>query len=40
MRITAKIYEVTDIGKELMRREMTRLKELHTNALKFEGEFQ
>jgi len=35
-----KIYEVTDIGKELMRREITRLKELHTNAVKFEGEFQ
>lgn len=35
-----KIYEVTDVGKKLMRHEITRLKELHTNAVKYEGEFQ
>ena len=34
-----KTYEVTDIGKELMQREIIRLKELHANAVKFEGEF-
>lgn len=34
------IYEITDTGKGLMRHEMARLKELHTNALKHEGEFQ
>ena len=35
-----KIYEVTDVGKTLMRHEMTRLKELHANAVNHEGEFQ
>ena len=35
-----KIYEMTDIGKSLMRDEITRLKELHQNAVKFEGEFE
>ena len=35
-----KIYEVTDVGKALMRHEIARLKELHTNAVKYEGEFQ
>lgn len=35
-----KIYEVTDVGKMLMRDEITRLKELHANAVKYEGEFQ
>ncbi|RDW15019.1 PadR family transcriptional regulator [Oceanobacillus chungangensis] len=34
-----KIYEVTDIGKQLMQAEIERLKELHENALKYEGEF-
>lgn len=34
------VYEITDIGKELMRAEMMRLKELHQNALKYEGDFQ
>ncbi len=35
-----KIYEITDIGKSLIRDEITRLKELHQNAVKFEGEFE
>ena len=35
-----KIYEVTAVGTELMRREITRLKELHENALMYEGEFE
>ena len=35
-----KIYEVTNVGKTLMRCEITRLKELHVNAVKYEGEFQ
>jgi len=35
-----KIYEVTGVGKELMRFEIVRLKELHANALKFEEEFE
>ncbi|PUB16608.1 PadR family transcriptional regulator [Paenisporosarcina sp. OV554] len=34
------IYEITDVGKELMRHEITRLKELHVNALMYEGEFK
>ncbi|GGA30221.1 PadR family transcriptional regulator [Psychrobacillus lasiicapitis] len=34
------IYEITDIGKKLMRVEMKRLKELHNNVLRFEGDFQ
>ncbi|AMQ08382.1 PadR family transcriptional regulator [Sporosarcina psychrophila] len=34
------IYEITDVGKGLMRHEMGRLKELHTNAMKHEGGFQ
>ncbi|MFJ7972139.1 PadR family transcriptional regulator [Psychrobacillus sp. NPDC096389] len=33
------IYEVSPIGKELMRNEISRLKELHANALKFEEGF-
>ncbi|WP_416148335.1 PadR family transcriptional regulator [Salipaludibacillus sp. HK11] len=33
------IYEITDIGKKLMKVEINRLKELHKNALKFEGSF-
>ncbi|MFJ5712994.1 PadR family transcriptional regulator [Neobacillus sp. NPDC093127] len=33
------VYEVTDIGKELIISEINRLKELHQNALKFEGDF-
>ena len=35
-----KIYEITAVGKVLMRHEITRLKELHANAVKYEGEFQ
>lgn len=34
------IYEITDVGKELMRHEVNRLKELHASALKYEGEFK
>ncbi|WP_438319248.1 PadR family transcriptional regulator [Sporosarcina sp. FA9] len=34
------IYEVSEIGKALMRHEMGRLKELYTNVLMYEGEFQ
>ncbi|WP_407271398.1 PadR family transcriptional regulator [Radiobacillus sp. PE A8.2] len=34
-----KIYEITLIGKRLMREEIVRLKELHQNALQYEGDF-
>lgn len=34
------IYEVSDLGKELMRHEINRLKELNSNALKYEEEFE
>ena len=34
------IYEITDVGKELMRHEVNRLKELHASALMYEGEFK
>jgi DNA-binding PadR family transcriptional regulator len=34
------IYEITDAGKTLMLHEIDRLKELHANAIKHEGEFQ
>jgi DNA-binding PadR family transcriptional regulator len=33
------VYEVTEIGKKLIISEINRLKELHQNALKFEGDF-
>lgn len=33
------VYEITDSGKELITAEIIRLKELHENALKYEGEF-
>lgn len=33
------IYEITDVGKVLMRYEMNRLKELHANARKYKEEF-
>lgn len=33
------LYEITEAGKELMSAEIKRLKELHRNALKYEGEF-
>ena len=32
------IYAITDIGKTLILHEITRLKELHENALTYEGE--
>ena len=34
------IYEVSDVGKALMRHEMIRLKELHANVIQHEGEFE
>ena len=33
------IYEVTTSGKFVMQAEMKRLKELHKNVVKFEGDF-
>lgn len=33
------VYEVTEIGRELMVVEIERLKELHQNAIKYEGAF-
>lgn len=35
-----KIYEVTDVGKILMRREVGRLNELHENAMKHKEAFE
>lgn len=34
------VYEITDIGKTLMAHEISRLKELHGNALIYEGDFR
>jgi DNA-binding PadR family transcriptional regulator len=34
------VYEITDSGKVLITAEITRLKELHGNALKYEGGFK
>lgn len=34
------VYEITDAGKYLMRAEMERLEELHTNMLRYGGEFR
>lgn len=34
------IYEISDLGKQLMLVEMNRLKELHDNVLRYEGDFQ
>ena len=34
------VYEITDTGKQLLNREIQRLKELHQNALAFEEDFQ
>ncbi|GAB3063044.1 PadR family transcriptional regulator [Virgibacillus ainsalahensis] len=34
-----KTYEITTIGKKLIISEIKRLKELHKNALKYEGDF-
>lgn len=33
------VYEITDIGKQLILTEIERIKELYTNALRFEGDF-
>lgn len=33
------VYEITRIGKKLMRAEINRLKELYENAQKYEGDF-
>ncbi|MCD8509334.1 MAG: PadR family transcriptional regulator [Bacillus sp. (in: Bacteria)] len=33
------IYEITDIGKNVITEEINRLKELYENARKYEGEF-
>jgi DNA-binding PadR family transcriptional regulator len=33
------VYEITYIGKKLITAEISRLKELHQNALKYEGDF-
>lgn len=33
------LYEITGLGKQLILVEIDRLKELHKNALKFEGDF-
>jgi len=33
------VYEITEIGKKLIIAEIDRLKELHHNALKYEGGF-
>ncbi|WP_233539007.1 PadR family transcriptional regulator [Planococcus halotolerans] len=34
------VYEITDAGKELMKAEITRIKEVHRNAIAFEGGFK
>lgn len=33
------VYEITDHGKQLILHEITRVKELHNNAIKYEGDF-
>ena len=33
------VYEITSNGKQLIKTEISRLKELHQNAVKYEGEF-
>lgn len=33
------LYEITDLGKQLILAEIGRLKELHQNAVKYEGDF-
>ena len=33
------VYEISDIGKTLILTEIGRLKELHQNAVRYEGEF-
>ncbi|MRH41349.1 PadR family transcriptional regulator [Aquibacillus halophilus] len=34
-----KTYKITEIGKQLIKQEIERLKELHSNALRYEGDF-
>ncbi len=34
------VYEITDIGKELILKEIERLKELYNNGVKFQGGFE
>ncbi len=34
------VYEITHAGKELMKAEIIRIKEIHSNAIAFEGEFE
>ncbi len=33
------IYEITDLGKILIKEEINRIKEVYSNAIKYEGEF-
>ncbi len=33
------IYEITELGKRLIKAEIERIKELHDNAIKYEGDF-
>ena len=33
------VYEITDIGKQLILAEIERVKEIYANAVRFEGEF-
>lgn len=33
------IYEITEVGKRLIKAEIERIKELHDNAIKYEGDF-
>ncbi|GAA0437457.1 PadR family transcriptional regulator [Lentibacillus halophilus] len=35
-----KIYEMTETGRQIMQQEITRIKELHANAMTFEGELR
>ncbi|MFD1019604.1 PadR family transcriptional regulator [Thalassobacillus hwangdonensis] len=34
-----KMYEMTEVGRQLIEKEITRIKELHSNALQYEEEF-
>ncbi|MBZ9688824.1 PadR family transcriptional regulator [Clostridium estertheticum] len=33
------VYEITEVGKKLILAEIERIKELHENAVRFEGDF-
>ena len=33
------VYEITDVGKQLILAEIDRIKEINSNALRFEGDF-